>query len=194
MIASLQRIRPGNFRAPCPVRAVDLSAPLGQKMSVMWRAIISLCIAFTIGLPTLCHAQSYDNDRQNPKQYTNDDSQPVRLMAYVLSPLGFALEWGVTRPLHYIATDTFLAPVFGGDRTPETYVPPFPPMEPEAGSPPPQPTIEAALPPTELKPAAPAASKPSEAISPQPRKSSASSVQSSPPAAQSPAPAQPVVH
>ena len=141
-----------------------------------------------MGLPALCHAQaSYDNDRQNPKQYTNDDSQPVRLMAYVLSPIGFALEWGVTRPLHYIATDTFLAPVLGGNRTPATYVPTFPPLEPEAGSPPPQRAVEAALPPTEIKPAAPAASKPSQAVSPEPQKSAA-------PPAQAPAPAQPVMH
>jgi hypothetical protein len=156
-------------------------------MNVMRRAIICLSVAFTIGLSALCHAQSYDNDRQNPKQYTNDDSQPLRLMAYVLSPVGFALEWSVARPLHYIATDTFLAPVFGGNRTPETYVPPFPPLEPEAGSPPPQPAVEAALPPTELKPATTAASKPSGAVAPKRRETVA-------PGVQPPASAQPVIH
>jgi hypothetical protein len=118
-----------------------------------------------MGLPAVCHAQSYSDERQNPKQYTNEQSEPLRLMAYFVAPVGFLLEWGIVRPIHYIATDTFLAPALGGDTRPPTYVPPFPPMEPEAGSTPLAPAVasaSAALPPTEVKPAAP----PSEAPSP----------------------------
>lgn len=155
----------------------------------MWRAIVCLCVALTVGFPAISHAQSYDNDSENSKQYTNEDSQPLRLMAYVLSPFGFALEWGIMRPLHYIATDTFLAPVLGGASAPERWTPPVPPLEPEAGSlPPQQPSVAAALPPTEVKPAtsAPATPNPVETGSSEPHEQSAPHVPS--------APAQPVMH
>ena len=123
-----------------------------------------------MGLPALCHAQSYSDDSQHPKQYTNEESQPLRLMAYFVAPVGFVLEWGIVRPIHYIATDTFLAPALGGDTTPPTYVPPFQPMEPEAGSTPLAPAVASAstaLPPTEVKPAPPseAPSPPETAVS-----------------------------
>ncbi len=123
-----------------------------------------------LGLPTVCHAQSYSNDRQHPKEYTNEDSQPMRLAAYVISPLGFMLEWGITRPLHYVATDTFLAPVFGGNENVEPYTPPLPPLPPEVGAV--EPTEEAKLPPSEVSqssaPAPSVTSKPSasKAVSP----------------------------
>ena len=81
----------------------------------MWRAIIFLCAALIVGVPQSGSAQYSDTDRQNPNEYTDEDSQPLRIIAYLVAPLGFVLEWGVARPLHYVATDTFLAPVFNGD-------------------------------------------------------------------------------
>lgn len=101
-----------------------------------------------LGLPTVCHAQSYSNDRQHPKEYAQDDSQPMRLAAYAISPLGFILEWGITRPIHYVATDTFLAPVFGGEENVRPYTPPLRPLPPEAGAV--EPAEEAKLPPSEV--------------------------------------------
>lgn len=71
--------------------------------------------ALILCAPSFAHAQYSDLDRQNPNQYTDDDSQPLKLLSYVLAPIGFALEWGVARPLHYLATDTFLAPVLGAN-------------------------------------------------------------------------------
>lgn len=44
-----------------------------------------------------------------------DDSQahPLRLAAYIIYPVGYALEWLVTRPFHELVAQPDLAPVFG---------------------------------------------------------------------------------
>jgi hypothetical protein len=90
----------------------------------MRRAIICLSIALILGVPNLAAAQYSESDRQNPTEYTNEDSQPLRMVAYFLSPIGFLLEWGVARPLHYVATRTFLAPVFNAETREPTFRPP----------------------------------------------------------------------
>jgi hypothetical protein len=90
----------------------------------MWRAIICLCAALIVGAPNLARAQYADTDKQNPTEYTDEDSHPLRILAYLIAPIGFALEWGVARPIHYLATDTFLAPVFNGDTHEPEYRPP----------------------------------------------------------------------
>ncbi len=51
---------------------------------------------------------------RDPNEYRQEDSHPVRAIASLLSPIGWALEWGVARPWHYVATNTFLAPVLNG--------------------------------------------------------------------------------
>ncbi len=90
----------------------------------MWRAIICLCAALIIGVPRLACALYSDVDQQNPNEYTDEDSQPLRIVAYLVAPIGFALEWGVARPIHYVATQTFLAPVFNADTREPAYRPP----------------------------------------------------------------------
>src|SRR5262249_39002557 len=89
----------------------------------MRRLVVCLCATLMLYGATVAHAE-YDNDAQNPKEYTNEDAQPLRIAAYILSPIGFALEWGVARPLHYIATEPFLATAFSNDlRKPEFHPP-----------------------------------------------------------------------
>jgi len=90
----------------------------------MWRAIFCLSAALIIGVPNMAAAQYSDTERQNPNEYTDEDSQPLRMAAYFLAPVGFLLEWGVARPLHYVATNTFLAPVFNSDTHEPPYQPP----------------------------------------------------------------------
>lgn len=81
--------------------------------------IIAVLAAALLTSPVLCRAQSY-NDSQNPNEYTDEDSNPLKFIFYILSPVGFALEWTVARPLHYLATESSLAPVFGGGNNNET--------------------------------------------------------------------------
>ncbi|MGH7907055.1 MAG: hypothetical protein ACREP6_10535 [Candidatus Binataceae bacterium] len=77
----------------------------------MRRLAIGLSLVLILGSAGILHAQAFQQDMQNPQEYTNEDSQPLKIASYILAPLGFALEWGVARPLHYAATKTALAPV-----------------------------------------------------------------------------------
>ena len=44
-----------------------------------------------------------------------DDSQahPLRLAAYIINPVGWTLEWLVTRPFHELVAQPDMAPIFG---------------------------------------------------------------------------------
>jgi hypothetical protein len=78
----------------------------------MRRAAIILCAALVLGLPTISSAQYNDNDRQNPKEYHDEDSQALAIVSYVFYPIGYAWEWLVARPLHYVAHESAAAPMF----------------------------------------------------------------------------------
>jgi hypothetical protein len=81
----------------------------------MRRWALFLVAAIALSIPVAGHAQSSE-DRLGPDQYQDvNDAQILKLAAYVLTPIGMGLEWGVTRPLCYLATDTVLAPVLTGD-------------------------------------------------------------------------------
>jgi len=45
--------------------------------------------------------------------YDDSESNPLRLAAYALYPVGFALEWLMTRPIHVVVSQPKLEPVFG---------------------------------------------------------------------------------
>jgi hypothetical protein len=45
--------------------------------------------------------------------YDDSQSHPLRLAAYIIHPIGFTLEWLVTRPFHELVAQPDLAPVFG---------------------------------------------------------------------------------
>lgn len=45
--------------------------------------------------------------------YNDDDSHPLRLVSYVLHPVGYTLEWLVMRPIHALVSQPELCPVFG---------------------------------------------------------------------------------
>jgi len=86
----------------------------------MRRAAIVLLAAFFVALPVLSHAQYNDTDQQNPKEYTDEDSNPLALFADVLYPVGFAAEWLVARPAHWVANDSPASPLYrpvGGNDT-----------------------------------------------------------------------------
>ncbi|MDG2308159.1 MAG: hypothetical protein P8R42_26580 [Candidatus Binatia bacterium] len=45
--------------------------------------------------------------------YDDSQSNPLRLAAYLVHPIGFLAEWLVTRPFHRIVSQDDLASVFG---------------------------------------------------------------------------------
>src|ERR1700722_9049101 len=83
----------------------------------MKRVLSCLLAMLALTLPRLAQAQQYDvDDNYGPPPYNDvDNGQALQLAAYILAPFGYALEWGVTRPLHKAATDSPLAPVLSGD-------------------------------------------------------------------------------
>ena len=80
--------------------------------------VMVLAIAVpAMAMPSMALAQQGPyNDKQNPNEYTDtEDGQLLKVVSYFIAPIGYALEWGVTRPLHYLATKTSLAPMMSGD-------------------------------------------------------------------------------
>ena len=45
--------------------------------------------------------------------YDDSESHPLRLAAYALHPVGFALEWLAMWPMHFVVSQPKLEPVFG---------------------------------------------------------------------------------
>jgi len=45
--------------------------------------------------------------------YDDSESHPLRLAAYVAYPVGYALEWMVMRPIHFVVSHPQLERVFG---------------------------------------------------------------------------------
>jgi len=48
-----------------------------------------------------------------PDDYDDTQSYPLRVAAYLVYPVGYALEWVVFRPFHYLVSRPELEPVFG---------------------------------------------------------------------------------
>ena len=47
--------------------------------------------------------------------YDDSQSNPLRILAYLIHPVGYSLEWLVTRPFHEVVAQPDLEPVFGHD-------------------------------------------------------------------------------
>jgi hypothetical protein len=86
------------------------------------KRLIACSLALILAGPAFSHAQTDDSDRQNPTEYRDvEDGQVLKLVSYILTPVGMALEWGLMRPLHYVATQTPAAPVLSGDNGPSFF-------------------------------------------------------------------------
>ena len=81
----------------------------------MWRAALALSAAIFLVAPSFAHAQYSEMDRQDSSEYDDQDSQLLNLGSYLVRPVGYMLEWGVARPLHYLATKSAVAPVLGAN-------------------------------------------------------------------------------
>jgi hypothetical protein len=81
------------------------------------RRLIVFVLALILAGPVISGAQTQDVDEPNPTQYRDvDNGQPLQLVSYILTPVGMALEWGLMRPLHYLASQTGAAPLLSGDK------------------------------------------------------------------------------
>jgi hypothetical protein len=96
----------------------------------MRRVAIIFSAALLVALPTISHAQYNDSDRQNPKEYHDEDSQALALFADIIYPIGYGIEWLVARPMHWIANESPVSPVYrpvgGDDASPPPPVPIIP--------------------------------------------------------------------
>jgi hypothetical protein len=123
----------------------------------MKRVFIALLAIGILAAPPRLRAQSWNDTRADPDEYDDaEDGHPLKLISYILAPVGFALEWGITRPLHNLTTETVLAPVYKGNSADEVFPRQAPPIERIEPLPPPRAAIEpqpaslSNLPPSEL--------------------------------------------
>lgn len=71
----------------------------------MTRHLLSFVFACGL-LATAVPARAHD-------AYDDSQSNPLRLIAYAVHPVGFAIEWLVMRPVHFVASNPRLERVFG---------------------------------------------------------------------------------
>jgi hypothetical protein len=115
----------------------------------MRRLMLCTVLALAVAMPGVVFAQQGPyNDKQNPDEYTDaEDGQPIKIVSYFIAPVGYALEWAVARPLHYLATKTSLAPIMSGDTERSEIYNPGPTAEPiEPLAPPPMASSASAAP------------------------------------------------
>jgi hypothetical protein len=94
--------------------------------------MLCMVLGLAVAMPGMALAQQGPyNDKQNPNEYTDsEDGQPLKIVSYFIAPVGYAFEWAVARPLHYLATQTALAPVLSGDTERSEIYNPGPTVEP----------------------------------------------------------------
>lgn len=81
------------------------------------KRLIIVSVALTLMGPALSRAQSSDQEQPEQSQYRDvEDGQVLKGVSYILMPIGMALEWGIMRPLHYLATQTSAKPLLSGDQ------------------------------------------------------------------------------
>jgi hypothetical protein len=67
--------------------------------------LLALTLCATLGwssLPAFAH-----------DAYDDSESHPLRVAAYALHPIGFAIEWLVARPLHFVLSAPQIEPISG---------------------------------------------------------------------------------
>jgi hypothetical protein len=135
----------------------------------MRRVVCVLIVSSIILIPALSRADEM-NESRTPNEYTQEESHPLRIVSYIVTPVGFILEWTVARPLHYIASETFLAPAldseYGYEERPVPVEELPPTTLPEAAVPPQKPALKEESLSRRAPAAAPAPSVPTESAQP----------------------------
>jgi hypothetical protein len=83
------------------------------------KRFVFIALVFGLGLaakPAWSVGQ-YGDEPQDPYEYTQEeDEHPLKFASYFLMPVGYALDWAIMRPLHYLATQTSLAPALDSNQ------------------------------------------------------------------------------
>jgi hypothetical protein len=94
-----------------PERDARTGAKFKEEEKHMRRLIIAALIATMLGgSVAIAKASEIPED-----SYVDGFSHPLRVVGYLVSPVGFAAEWLVFRPLHYIISRPDLSNVFNYD-------------------------------------------------------------------------------
>jgi hypothetical protein len=74
-----------------------------MKRYCLWLAVAVLALHLSFG------AARADSD----DEFDETQTHPLRIAAYLVHPVGFALEWVLLRPFHYVVSRPGLDKVFG---------------------------------------------------------------------------------
>jgi hypothetical protein len=73
-----------------------------------------LLIILAVFILSICTSLALGRDYKRGK-----DDNPVRVAAYVVHPIGMALDYAIMRPIHWVVKQTDLNKVFGSEHKPE---------------------------------------------------------------------------
>jgi hypothetical protein len=73
--------------------------------SLKWTTAV---LAMTLALTASPNAALAERD-----EYEDSQSHPLRVAAYLVHPVGYALEWAIFRPFHYLVSSPGADKVFG---------------------------------------------------------------------------------
>src|SRR5262245_7781897 len=83
------------------------AAEAAATLRPYWRCIVKRLI-ISLGLAlSLVGASAYAHDA-----YDDSQAHPLQLAAYAVAPAGFAAEWLVTRPIHFLVSQPSLERIF----------------------------------------------------------------------------------
>jgi hypothetical protein len=85
------------------------------------KRLLVFTLALVLTTPLISRAQTDESDQSKQQYRDEDDAQLLKLVSYILTPAGMALEWGLMRPLHHLATQTSAAPILSGDNQPSFF-------------------------------------------------------------------------
>jgi hypothetical protein len=71
----------------------------------MKRIVLALAVVGWMGMAPMA-ARAHD-------AYDDSQAHPLRIAAYLINPIGFTVEWLVTRPFHFMVSQPQAEPVFG---------------------------------------------------------------------------------
>ena len=76
-----------------------------EEIVMEWKkSLVAVSTALALAVPLSAYSGEYDDF---------EDSHPLRIVAYPVHAVGYAMEWLITRPIHTLVSQPDLQPVFG---------------------------------------------------------------------------------